>query len=207
MESTATRSWLRRSVVLLIGLFLVAAGERFGRAGALLQVIGVVTCAVGGVKLLSGRSAFVRYAGGIALGIFFAGVVGVATETPAARADREARAAERARANAEATAAEATSPVESNKTPATPQHIEESRALKTPKVKPGLTMANYLRLETGMSYEQASEILGGAGEELTRVELGGVTTVMYSWKRWTGANTNATFQDGKLIAKAQLGLK
>ena len=70
----------------------------------------------------------------------------------------------------------------------------------------GLTYANYLRLRDGMSYSEAVEILGSAGEEVSRSEIAGYTTVMYQWKRWTGANMNAMFQNGKLVTKAQFGL-
>lgn len=74
----------------------------------------------------------------------------------------------------------------------------------------GVTMAGFNALENGMSYEDAAAILGRAGEKLSESELGGVRTVMYQWKAdrgSLGANMNAMFQDGKLILKAQAGLK
>jgi hypothetical protein len=70
----------------------------------------------------------------------------------------------------------------------------------------GLTKANYLRIQTGMTYAEVIEILGEPGEELSRNELAGTTTIMYAWKRWTGANMNALFQNGRLVQKAQFGL-
>ncbi len=62
------------------------------------------------------------------------------------------------------------------------------------------------RSSTGMTYPEVVGILGEAGEEMSRNELAGITTVMYSWKRFGGANMNAMFQNGKLISKAQFGL-
>jgi len=57
-----------------------------------------------------------------------------------------------------------------------------------------------------MSYSEAVEILGGPGEEISRSDIAGYTTVMYQWKKWTGANMNAMFQNGRLVTKAQMGL-
>jgi Domain of Unknown Function with PDB structure (DUF3862) len=71
----------------------------------------------------------------------------------------------------------------------------------------GVTRANYAQITTGMTYSQVEALLGKPGEEISRVEMGGVTTVMYQWKSgFFGANMNAMFQNGKLISKAQYGL-
>lgn len=70
------------------------------------------------------------------------------------------------------------------------------------------TKAEYDQLKTGMSYEEAALILGSDGEELSSNELGGYKTVMYKWKgNGLGANMNATFQNDKLVSKAQMGLQ
>jgi hypothetical protein len=72
----------------------------------------------------------------------------------------------------------------------------------------GVTMANYLRLEDGMSYADATRILGRSGEEISRSDVAGYTTVMYSWKAEEGiGNMNAMFQNDKLVTKAQFGLR
>lgn len=81
-------------------------------------------------------------------------------------------------------------------------------ALTAPAKPRGVTMAQYEQLTTGMPYDAAVRILGGSGTELSRSELAGVTTVMYAWDGTTiGANMNAMFQDGKLVQKAQFGLR
>lgn len=68
-------------------------------------------------------------------------------------------------------------------------------------------MANYLRLESGMSYAEAVKILGGSGVEAGRSEVPGYQTVMYKWQGVGLGNMNAMFQNDKLISKAQFGLK
>ena len=67
-------------------------------------------------------------------------------------------------------------------------------------------MENYLAISIGMSYSEVCAILGGPGEEASRNEIAGYTTVAYVWKKWTGANMNAIFQNGKLMSKSQAGL-
>lgn len=72
----------------------------------------------------------------------------------------------------------------------------------------GVTMSKYLRLEDGMSYAEAVRILGEPGEEISRSDLAGYTTVMYQWKAERGiGNMNAMFQNDKLVTKAQFGLR
>src|SRR5262245_43643091 len=61
----------------------------------------------------------------------------------------------------------------------------------------GISMENYLRLQAGMTVADVEAILGGPGEEMSRVELDGLpTTVSYKWQRWTGANIILMFQGG-----------
>ena len=71
---------------------------------------------------------------------------------------------------------------------------------------PVVTKADYDRIADGMSYSTVRGIIGAAGEEQGRSDLGGVTTVMYSWMNANGSNMNAMFQSDKLVTKAQFGL-
>lgn len=71
---------------------------------------------------------------------------------------------------------------------------------------PVVTRAEYDRLRDGISYSEAVSIIGTSGDELSRSDLAGISTVMYSWANANGSNMNAMFQDGKLITKAQFGL-
>jgi len=72
----------------------------------------------------------------------------------------------------------------------------------------GVTLAQYSRLRTGMTEQEAFAILG-PGTEISRSDVMGVTTVMYEWqgRGMLGANMNAMFQNGQLVQKAQFGLE
>lgn len=72
---------------------------------------------------------------------------------------------------------------------------------------PIVTQAQYDRILNGMSYQQVRNIIGTGGEELSRSDIAGMTTVMYSWTNSNGSNMNAMFQNGRLVNKAQFGLR
>lgn len=77
---------------------------------------------------------------------------------------------------------------------------------------PTITLEEYNQIETGMTYFQVCDIIGGYGEVLSEVDLGigsEYATEMYMWEGEgiTGANANVTFQGGKVTAKAQFGLE
>jgi len=81
-----------------------------------------------------------------------------------------------------------------------------------PKIKPlGVTMAGFTALKEGMSYEDAVAILGREGEVQSESKFGDITTIMYQWdgarRPGLGSSMNAMFQNGKLVSKAQFGLK
>ena len=68
-------------------------------------------------------------------------------------------------------------------------------------------MAEYNRLQTGVTYQQAVQIIGESGQEISRSDLAGIVTVMYGWSNPNGSNMNAMFQNGGLVNKAQFGPK
>jgi hypothetical protein len=70
-----------------------------------------------------------------------------------------------------------------------------------------VTMAKFNQIQTGMSYQQVVKLIGEQGEEISRSDLAGLTTIMYMWKNSDGSNMNTMFQNDQLIAKAQFGLK
>ena len=72
---------------------------------------------------------------------------------------------------------------------------------------PVVTLAEYEQIRNGMSYSEVRSIIGESGQELSRSDLAGYTTVMYSWANSNGSNMNAMFQNDKLVNKAQLGLR
>ncbi|NLQ05068.1 DUF3862 domain-containing protein [Cylindrospermopsis raciborskii] len=72
----------------------------------------------------------------------------------------------------------------------------------------GVTMANYNKLRTGMTYEQVVKILGEEGKEISSNDIAGYKNVMYMWKAggFSVGNMNAMFQNGALVQKAQFEL-
>ena len=71
-----------------------------------------------------------------------------------------------------------------------------------------VTKQQYSMLKSGASYSEAVEILGCEGEEMSSSDLAGISTIMYMWQgNSMGANMNAMFQNGRLINKAQFGLR
>jgi len=68
-----------------------------------------------------------------------------------------------------------------------------------------ITLTEFNRLKNGMSYRDVAYIIGTEGELLS--ESG--TTSIYKWdgEGSIGANANVTFQDNKLVGKAQAGLE
>lgn len=75
-----------------------------------------------------------------------------------------------------------------------------------------ITLEEFNNIETGMTYEQVVEIIGGEGTVLSETDITGneqYKTTIYKWdgEGSLGANANVTFQGGKVVAKAQIGLK
>lgn len=70
-----------------------------------------------------------------------------------------------------------------------------------------VTLKEFNEIKTGMSYDEVVKIVGFEGEESSMNELAGIKTIMYTWSNPTFSNMNATFQNDKLVSKAQFGLK
>ena len=72
-----------------------------------------------------------------------------------------------------------------------------------------ITMDEYNKIETGMSYDEVSKIIGSKGELSTQSEANGYTIEIYTWygNGTAGSNANVTFENGKATAKAQVGLQ
>lgn len=75
-----------------------------------------------------------------------------------------------------------------------------------------ITLDQFNRIRTGMSYQQVVQILGREGEVISEVDLGlgaQYHTIMFQWSNdgFLAGNMNATFQGGRLSSKAQFGLR
>jgi hypothetical protein len=89
---------------------------------------------------------------------------------------------------------------------ARPVGARESRSLPASMPLIQVTKADLDAIRTGMTYEQVRGMIGVAGEEQSRSDLGGYRTIMYGWKNANGSNMNAMFQNNQLVSKAQFGL-
>lgn len=72
-----------------------------------------------------------------------------------------------------------------------------------------MTAEKFNRIESGMTYDEVVNIVGSDGELLSQADVGGdeYKTEMYVWYGAVpGSNANVTFQGGKVVAKAQIGL-
>jgi hypothetical protein len=72
---------------------------------------------------------------------------------------------------------------------------------------PMVTLSEYERVSNGMTYTEVTAIIGASGQELSRSDIAGFSSVMYSWSNANGSNMNAMFQNGRLVNKAQFGLR
>lgn len=74
-----------------------------------------------------------------------------------------------------------------------------------------ITKAEFDQIQNGMTTKQVFDIIGGKGEVMSEAgekdKPGYTILYTYNGKGSTGANANFTFQDDKLMAKAQFGLK
>lgn len=71
-----------------------------------------------------------------------------------------------------------------------------------------VTMANFNRVRTGMTYAQVVAILGEPTELMSEAEVAGQRSSVFMWKadNWLG-NATLTFSNGTVMAKAQVGLE
>jgi hypothetical protein len=77
-----------------------------------------------------------------------------------------------------------------------------------------VTKAQHDQVQEGMSCAEVMGSVGSAGEELSCNHFQGVpgivpdiSTKMYTWQNGDGTNMNAIFQNGRVVSKAQIGLR
>lgn len=72
-----------------------------------------------------------------------------------------------------------------------------------------ITLEEYNKCKTGMTYEECIKIIGSEGTPLAETNISDVNTTAYIWygDSLNRANANLYFMDGKLYSKAQYGLK
>ena len=71
-----------------------------------------------------------------------------------------------------------------------------------------ITLEEYNKIETGMSYSEVKEIVGGDCNKTAEQELAGIKQAIYTCSgKEAGANALLTFQNDKLFTKTQINLK
>lgn len=70
------------------------------------------------------------------------------------------------------------------------------------------TLAKFSALTPGMSYSQANSLVGVAGTLVSSTNIPNAGSAeVYAWDASDGGRMTAMFEDGKMISKAQVGLK
>ncbi len=72
-----------------------------------------------------------------------------------------------------------------------------------------ITLEEYNKIETGMTYEEVAEIIGSKGTVSSQVEMNGINNTIITWygNGVAGSNANVTFINNEVQGKAQVGLK
>lgn len=71
-----------------------------------------------------------------------------------------------------------------------------------------LTLADYEAIADGITLEEARKALESDGKQMSSSDIGGIKTEIYIWENTPStSNITLTFQDGKMVSKAQFGLK
>lgn len=69
-----------------------------------------------------------------------------------------------------------------------------------------ISLHEYRQLRNGMTYEAVREIVGIDGEVVSQAGADGYQIAIIAWSNGDFSNANATFENGKLTGKAQVGL-
>ena len=72
-----------------------------------------------------------------------------------------------------------------------------------------ISLSEFYKIENGMTLDEVLEIIGGGGTIAADSEMGGVRVVIVTWDGvgQIGANASVTFQNGRVVSKAQAGLE
>lgn len=71
-----------------------------------------------------------------------------------------------------------------------------------------VTLENFNKIDSSMSYDDVCALFGKEGTLDSEVDIAGIVTQIYHWNNKTNLfNCTVTFQNGKMVAKTQIGLK
>ncbi len=84
--------------------------------------------------------------------------------------------------------------------------IDVGEAVSAPRL-PGVTLANYDRVQNGMTYEEVAAIFGGPGGLVVEMEFAGARAEIYQWNAAAGGYAQISFLNGGVYQKRKFGLK
>jgi len=87
------------------------------------------------------------------------------------------------------------------------KEIDELAEIIKENIGKDISMEMYNKIKMRMTYIDVVKITGRNGTELSTVDITGYRTVMMMWQNNDGSNMNVMFQNGKVISKAQFGLR
>lgn len=72
-----------------------------------------------------------------------------------------------------------------------------------------MTLAKFNSIQTGADCTQLAQVVGAPGKVQADSDVGGIKTTVYMWQGEgdLGANASVTCQNGKVVTKAQAGLR
>lgn len=71
----------------------------------------------------------------------------------------------------------------------------------------GINADKFNQIQNGMTYDEVVAIIGEDGTSISESELADIKTEIYEWQSHDGwGNANITFQNGKVVNKAQFGV-
>lgn len=69
-----------------------------------------------------------------------------------------------------------------------------------------ITAAKFKKIKQGMSYKKVVKVIGSEGEEQSSSSVAGEEAVVYQWTSDSFGIASVTFENDKVVSKAQIGL-
>jgi hypothetical protein len=75
--------------------------------------------------------------------------------------------------------------------------------------KSSITMDEYCQIKTDMPYNTVVKIIGAGGTVISKSKINNFEAIIYEWdgEGCMGASANITLENGRVVSKAQYGLK
>ena len=86
-------------------------------------------------------------------------------------------------------------------------NLEEIIVVSASPGSPYVTLANYNRVEVGMTYQEVAAIFGGPGVRTAQIKVGGEWLEFYSWKSTGSSSATIMFKEETVVNKSQSMLR